>query len=158
MKDVEVEEDENSRMSPRLRSLIGILLMIVASMSYSISTCLLKIIMSQSSVGSFEITSLQSLWVCILCYTYSKAFAKESDLFHLSKEERVPMFWRAIFGYIGLIGLYLSVAFTTLTKATVIFWTMPIFTALYARCFLQETLSVYDWFACFIAFFGMFLM
>ena len=47
---------------------------------------------------------------------------------------------------------------TSLAKASVNYNTFPIFTAVYARIFLNEPLYVWDWVAILIACFGMALM
>jgi len=47
---------------------------------------------------------------------------------------------------------------TSLTKATILFWTNPIFVALYSRIFLKERLSIFDWVAIFLAFIGVVLL
>ena len=45
-----------------------------------------------------------------------------------------------------------------LTKASLIYWTCPIFTAIFAGVHLRERITQYDWVAAFLAFFGIVLM
>lgn len=132
--------------------------MVIASTLYSINTVCMKVVQDKGTIGSFEFITIQSVWVCFLCWLYTVFFEKDVKIYYLDPSERWPMFWRSVFGYIGLVGLYVALEFTSLTKSTVLFWSMPVFTALYARCFLKETLTSYDWVALILAFAGMVLL
>lgn len=90
------------------------------------------------------------------CYAFSKVMGY--DMFVIEKRNRRDMFWRAFWGNFGLVGLYTALEYTSLSKATVIFWTLPLFVALFAMCMIKEKLTVYDWTATLISFFGMILL
>ena len=52
----------------------------------------------------------------------------------------------------------MSLKFIPFSKASVFFWMSPVFTALIAHYLLHEKLTIYDWGAVFIAFFGIIII
>jgi drug/metabolite transporter (DMT)-like permease len=46
----------------------------------------------------------------------------------------------------------------SLTKASVLYWTAPIFTAIFAKIHLKERITQFDWYAAILAFVGIFIM
>ena len=80
------------------------------------------------------------------------------DQFGVPKDLRPIILIRAVSGFLGITGYYVAIKMTSLSKASMLFYTNPIFTALFARIFLQEQISYYDWFSIFLAFFGIFLL
>ena len=69
-------------------------------------------------------------------YFFIKASGR--DHMEVPKNLRVTVFLRAVAGFGGLAGQFTAIKLTNVTKATVLFWINPIFTALYARIFLKE--------------------
>ena len=65
---------------------------------------------------------------------------------------------RGVTGFLGTAGMFTAIQYTTLSKASILFWTMPIWCAFYAKFFLNETLSYFDWVAMFCAFLGIVLI
>jgi drug/metabolite transporter (DMT)-like permease len=89
----------------------------------------------------------------LLAMVYLKA-----DFFPLPKEVRATYILRCIVGMMCNLTFLFSLQFIPFAKASVIFWTMPVFTALFAFLYLGEKLSPYDWAAVFIAFIGLLLI
>lgn len=67
---------------------------------------------------------------------------------------RATLILRAIFGFFGLTGYYLALEYTDLSKATTLYWTNPVFTAVIAYLWINESLNFIDWVAIFVSFFG----
>ena len=82
----------------------------------------------------------------------------KADLFPLPKEVRGTYLLRCIIGMMCNLSFLFSLQFIPFAKASVIFWTMPVFTALFAFLYLGEKLSVYDWGAVVIAFIGLLII
>ena len=57
-------------------------------------------------------------------------------------------------GFLGMSGFYLALQFTELSKATALYWTNPMFTAVIAYLWLKESLNFVDWIAIFTSFAG----
>ena len=51
-----------------------------------------------------------------------------------------------------------AIRLISLTKASVIYWTIPIFTAIFANWHLHERITPFDWAAVFVAFAGILIM
>ena len=94
----------------------------------------------------------------MIFFEYGFIKASGHDHMEVPKHLRVTVLLRAMAGFGGLAGSFTAIKLTSLSKANVLFWTNPIFTALYARIFLKELLSYYDWAAIVIAFFGIVLL
>jgi drug/metabolite transporter (DMT)-like permease len=67
---------------------------------------------------------------------------------------RATLVLRSIFGFLGTIGFYLAIQYTDLSKATTLYWTNPVFTAVIAYFMINEHLNFIDWLAIFTSFFG----
>lgn len=53
-----------------------------------------------------------------------------------------------------MTGYYLALEYTDLSKATALYWTNPVFTAVISYLWINETLNFVDWLAIFVSFFG----
>ena len=53
-----------------------------------------------------------------------------------------------------MTGYYLALEYTDLSKATTLYWTNPVFTAVISYLWIHESLNFIDWLAIFISFFG----
>ena len=94
----------------------------------------------------------------MICFEYMFIKATGHDHMEVPKDLRVTVMLRAITGFGGIAGYFTATKLTSLSKATVLYWMNPIFTALYARIFLKEKLSYYDWAAIFLSFGGVVLL
>ena len=80
------------------------------------------------------------------------------DQLAVPKETRVTLFMRAVVGFGGVSGYYTAIKMTSLSRASVLFFTYPLFTAINARLFLGESISYYDWVAIIFAFIGIVML
>lgn len=71
---------------------------------------------------------------------------------------RVTLILRSIAGFLGITGLYLALQYTDLMKATALYWTNPMMTAVMAYFWINESLNFIDWVAIFVSFFGIILI
>ena len=76
------------------------------------------------------------------------------DPYAVPKGLRITLILRNITGFIGITGYYLAIQYTDLSKAAVLYWTNPMFTAVIAYIWLKETLTLIDWAAIFTSFAG----
>jgi len=67
---------------------------------------------------------------------------------------RSTLVLRAITGFFGMTGYYLALQYTDLSKATTLYWTNPVFTAVIAYFWIDESLNFIDWVAIFTSFGG----
>ena len=68
------------------------------------------------------------------------------------------MIFRAIAGFTGVQGMFMSVKYLPVSIAGCIFHTIPIWSALLAYIFINETLQIYDIISIFTAFVGVLII
>ena len=107
-------------------------------------------------IGSFEFIYWKSVSMILFEYVFIKASG--SDHMDVPKELRTTIFCRALTGFIGMSGLFTGIQLTSMSKAVVLFNVNPIFVAIFARIFLGEKISYFDWVAIVLAFFGIVLL
>lgn len=56
--------------------------------------------------------------------------------------------------FLGTTGYYLAIQYTDLSKATALYWTNPMITAVIAYFFINEHINFIDWLSIFVSFFG----
>ena len=61
---------------------------------------------------------------------------------------------RSILAFLGSTGFYLALQYTDLSKATALYWTNPMMTAVVAYLVLNESLPFIDWIAILVSFAG----
>jgi len=66
------------------------------------------------------------------------------DIFRVPKEARLPLILRGVFGFTANIAGTIAVRLIPLAKATVLFYTNPIFIAFFGWIILKEHITVYD--------------
>lgn len=67
---------------------------------------------------------------------------------------RSTLVLRSISAFLGSTGFYLALQYTDLSKATALYWTNPMMTAVIAYLVLNEHLSFIDWIAILVSFGG----
>jgi drug/metabolite transporter (DMT)-like permease len=67
---------------------------------------------------------------------------------------RSTLVLRSIFAFLGSTGFYLALQYTDLSKATALYWTNPMMTAVIAYLVINESLSFIDWIAILVSFGG----
>jgi drug/metabolite transporter (DMT)-like permease len=104
----------------------------------------------------FEYTYSAMLYLAVL-YLLTMKFTTLS-FFPIPKDIRRAFIIRCIAGCMCHVCLMMSLNYISLTQASVLFWTSPVFTALFANQVLKERLTVFDWAAVFVAFSGILIM
>lgn len=126
--------------------------MAISSAAFSLMAFLLKMLYLKSSVSTFEVTYWQSIMMGFLNFTLFKVYTK--DHMQVPRHLRTTLVLRSMFGFFGMVGYYLALQYTDLSKATTLYWTNPVFTAVLSYFMLSEALSFIDWLAIFVSFFG----
>lgn len=67
---------------------------------------------------------------------------------------RSTLILRSIAAFLGSTGFYLALQYTDLSKATALYWTNPMMTAVIAYLVINESLSFLDWIAILVSFGG----
>ena len=130
--------------------------MAASAFGFAIAGCALKYLYNIMEISSFEVIYRKQFTMMGFEYLFIKATGH--DHMEVPQDLRVTVLLRAVTGFGGIAGYFTATKLTSLSKATVLYWMNPIFTALYARIFLKETLSCYDWAAIFLAFAGVVLL
>jgi len=138
------------------RSVAGMMSMVGSACGFSAMSCGLKILYRHVEISAFEVIYWKSLSMILFEYVFIKWSG--GDHMETKKELRLTILLRGVTGFIGLACLFTAIQLTSLSKASCLFWSNPIFTALYSRFFLSEKLSNFDWVAIFVCFFGVFLL
>lgn len=126
--------------------------MAISSAAYTLMAFVLKMLYLNSSVSTFEVTYWQSIVMGVLNFSLFKVYGK--DHLQVPKHMRTTLILRSITGFLGTIGYYLALQYTDLSKATTLYWTNPVFTAIIAYFMINEHLNFIDWLAIFVSFFG----
>ena len=90
--------------------------------------------------------------MAILNFGLFKAYGK--DHFLVRDDMRTTLILRSICAFLGVSGFYLALEYTDLSKATTLYWTNPMMTAVISYFALNESLNFVDWLAIFVSFFG----
>jgi drug/metabolite transporter (DMT)-like permease len=130
----------------------GMIYMLISACFFSLMAFFLKLLYLNSSVSTYEVTYWQSIFMMTLNFMLFKVYKK--DHLQVPMNMRATLNLRAIFGFFGMTGYYLALQYTDLSKATTLYWTNPVFTAVIAYLWINESLNFIDWLAIFISFFG----
>ena len=130
--------------------------MAISSACFSLMAFLLKLLFIKSDVSTFEVTYWQSIMMGVLNFSLFKAYGQ--DHLKVPQAYRSTLILRSIFAFLGMVGYYLALEFTDLSKATTLYWTNPVFTAVISYFIINEYLSFIDWVAIFVSFFGILVM
>jgi len=121
----------------RRNTALGLWLMVTSSLFYSWMTLLVKV-GSNMGIPSFQLVFARS----ILQLVFGLAACAGAKVQPFGPKENVGwMFARGLFGSMGLAANFYSVTVMNLGDATTIFFTSPIFTALFAWIFLGEAFT-----------------
>ena len=130
----------------------GIIYMSISAVLYTLMAFLLKVLYLNTAISTYEFTYFQSLVMVLLNFASFKTYGKDHLL--VRDDMRTTLVVRSIFAFIGATGFYLALQYTELSKATALYWTNPMMTAVLAYFVLNETLNFVDWLAIFVSFFG----
>lgn len=112
-----------------------------------------KLIFMDSNLTSFEVAYWQAL-IMIFLQAVMMKFQGVEPLLDIPKEVRSTIVLRGIAGFTGNILYYTAISLIELSKAAVLFWTNPMFSALTAYIFLRESISFFDWCSILFSFIG----
>lgn len=126
--------------------------MLISACFFSLMAFFLKLLYLNSYIGTYEVTYWQSMFMMCLNFGLFKVYAK--DHLTVPVNMRTTLVWRAITGFLGMTGYYLALEYTDLSKATTLYWTNPVFTAVIAYFWIDESLNFVDWLAIFTSFGG----
>ena len=107
-------------------------------------------------IHPFEFTYLITLLLFILYGVTFKCL--KVDFYPIPKEVRTVYILRCVIGMMCNLSFLLSLQYIPFSKASVLFWTSPVFTAIMSKYFLNEILSIFDWVAVVVAFFGILII
>eukprot|EP00873_Tetraselmis_striata_P034688 jgi/Tetstr1/454952/TSEL_041813.t1 len=132
--------EEHARpLSPthRMNTAVGLWLMVISSLFFSLMTLLVKV-GSNLGIPSFQLVFARSI-LQLLFALFSCAMA---GIHPLGPRDKAGwMFARGACGALGLAAMFFAISVMDLGDATTIFFTGPVFTALFAYAFLGEALT-----------------
>ena len=141
----------------RFQSLKGILCMFISTACSALTSFLQKLLYnSRPSISPYEVVYWVS-WFMILSYYSFLRYQKESP-FNVPAKHRGTLVFRGVMGITSNALQVTSLKMIALTKSSVIYFTFPIFTAIFANWHLKERITSYDWLACFLAFTGILII
>jgi drug/metabolite transporter (DMT)-like permease len=126
--------------------------MLISSACFSLMAFVLKVLYNHSDINTYEVTYWQSIMMAIMNFSLFKAYQK--DHMQVPQHLRVTLILRSMAAFFGTTGFYLALQYTDLSKATTLYWTNPMMTAVIAYFTINETLNFIDWLAIFVSFFG----
>jgi drug/metabolite transporter (DMT)-like permease len=130
----------------------GIFYMLLAACCFTVCAFLLKLLYMNSNINTYEFTYWNSIVMGILNLCLFKLNNKDHLL--VRDDMRTTLVLRSICAFIGATGFYLALQYTDLSKATVLYWTNPMMTAMLSYFWINEALSFVDWLAIFVSFAG----
>lgn len=89
---------------------------------------------------------------------YGMLRAIKRDPYAVPQGLRITLILRCLTGFIGISAYYLAIQYTDLSKAAVLYWTNPMFTAVISYIWLKESLSLIDWGAILASFSGIIII
>jgi drug/metabolite transporter (DMT)-like permease len=130
----------------------GMLYMFISAAFFTTSAALLKYLYLYSDISTYEFTYWQSIVIGILNLFLFKTYQKDHML--VRDDMRSTLVIRSILAFLGSTGFYLALQYTDLSKATALYWTNPMMTAVVAYLVLNESLPFIDWIAILVSFAG----
>ena len=134
----------------------GMIYMTISSVTAAIMALVLKYLFIYSNITAFEVTYWQSIIIIIVEYVMLKWSKK--DQFKVPSGIRVTFVLRCITGFLGTLGYFIAIQFVELSRAAVLYWTNPMFTAVISYLWLKESLSLIDWGAILASFCGILII
>ncbi len=130
----------------------GILFIILSSFSFSIMNTLVKMVEGVPSMEKALFRNGVSLIVAFIILAKEKN--KLKGHFTPLKKNRLLLFFRGIFGTIGLVFLYYAIDKINLADATMLNKLSPFFLIIFSSIFLKEKIRLPQAFAILLAFIG----
>ena len=130
--------------------------MTISSVTAALMAFILKELYMYSNITAFEVTYWQSIIIILVEYVMLKWSKK--DQFNVPDGIRVTFVLRCITSFLGTLGYFMAIQFIDLSKASVLYWTNPMFTAVISYLWLKESLSLIDWGAILASFCGILII
>lgn len=134
----------------------GIFYMMISAFSFSMVAFILKSLYMHSNISAYEVTYWQNIMLIVLYYGMLRSLRQ--DLFKVPEDLRISLIWLGFLGFMGITGYYLALQYIDLSKAAVLYWTNPMFTAVITYFWLRESISFIDWIAIGCSFAGIVLI
>lgn len=130
----------------------GLLMVVCSTFFFSLNSLCVKLSRNSFSISEliFVRSSIQVIFSLI-----SLSFVKKKV--PLDRESSLGLAGRALFGSIGLFLYYFTLYYLTLSDATILFFTMPLFAALLSSIFLNERLHLSDILFAILCFGGVYI-
>ena len=114
--------------------------MIASSTFSALGSFLMKCLFMRSpTISPYEIVYWASL-ILLLVFVPIMIKMKQS-IFLLPKKHRTTLVFRGVIGVLSNTFMITSLRLIHMTKSTVIYWTIPIFTAIFANIHLKERIT-----------------
>ena len=123
---------------------------------FTASAFLLKYFYLNSQISTYEFTYWNSIVMGALNLFLFKTYQKDHML--VRDDMRSTLIIRSICAFLGTTGFYLALQYTDLSKATALYWTNPMITAVLSYFIINESLSFIDWLAILCSFIGILII
>lgn len=138
--------------SKNINSFVGIIFAVLASTMFSVGALLVKL---ATSVPSFELVFIRLTLQAVLSLP-AMIFLKDRFIYPWKKS--VLLVLRGIIGVTAMSLVVYSIKHMDLADARVIFYTSPIYTAIFGRIFLKESITKFDIVATLLSLIGIVLI
>ncbi len=130
--------------------------MFLSAILFTASAFLLKYFYLNSQISTYEFTYWNSIVMGVLNLFLFKTAQKDHML--VRDDMRSTLIIRSICAFLGTTGFYLALQYTDLSKATALYWTNPMITAVLSYFIINESLSFIDWLAILSSFIGILII
>lgn len=130
--------------------------MFISALFYTLMAFLLKLLYLNSDISTYEFTYWQAMIMVIMNLVSFKQTGKDHLL--VRDDMRVTLIVRSVCAFLGVSGFYLALQYTDLSKATALYWTNPMMTAVIAYFALNESLNFIDWLSIIVSFAGILII
>jgi drug/metabolite transporter (DMT)-like permease len=128
---------------PISKPVLGILYGVTGNLCYSLAAPIVKIVYQLNpTISVYEILYWKSLTMLVMNFLCVRSFGV--FVMDIPKNYRAVILVRALVGYIGIQGYWASVKYVPVSTATCIFYTMPVWSTLYAFVYLKENIRWTD--------------
>lgn len=130
--------------------------MVISAFSFSMMAFVLKKLYLNSNISAYEVTYWQNIILIVLYYGMLRSLRQ--DFLKVPDDLRTSLIWLGFLGFMGISSYYLALAYIDLSKAAVLYWTNPMFTAIITYFWIRESISFIDWIAIACSFTGIILI
>ena len=116
--------------------------MALGALGLSFSVICVKTLYLHSKIAPFEVSYVSGIAVLIVMSIMAMLMGKE--IIEVPKTARFALILRGLSGFISNIFFQQSIKMISLTKQTLLFFTNPMFVALFAWIFLKERITKYE--------------